>query len=387
MNMGFIKWITLAVATLVFFQACMNAPDEEAVTDNIPVGVTVTLTKEQFGRASITVGKPEIRTLSSIINARGMLIVNNSGDAIASTLIQGIVTDIFVRHGESISKGDPLCRLRHPSIVEVQQQYLEAVYDFQFAADNYERAKELRKENITSEKAFLKAESEFLLAKTSRQAALSTLQMVGIDPLNVEAGNLKEFIDIQSPISGRVNRIMAKIGSYVEINKELFEIVNLGEMLLQLKVFESDIPLIREGQAVEFSLSNLSDKIYGATIEATSSIMERGSRVLEVRARLNENIPDAFPGMFAAAQIKVKDTEALSIPLSAVVDEGGGEKYIFLLDSHSDDSYIFKKQSITTGIESGEFVELISNGNLDENTELVLSGVYYLKSEMLKELE
>jgi cobalt-zinc-cadmium efflux system membrane fusion protein len=387
MNRQFKIWLLFLSIFSIALNGCREAPQEEENAD-APAGIEmVSLTAEQYARAGITTGKPGIENMAETINARGTITVSNSGIAIASTLIEGIVTDIFVKYGESVTRGETLCRLRHPSIIEVQQKYLESTYALQLAQDNYERAKELRKENITSEKAFLKAESEFLLAGSSNQASLAELNMLGIDPADVKAGKIVEHIDIKSPISGNVNNIMAKIGGYVEINEGLVEIVDLNEMILKLKIFESDIPEIEIGHSLIFTLSNVNDIPHKATIESTSSIMEQGTRALDVRAALAEKVPDAHPGMFVAAHINIGEKKALAIPAGAVMEEDEKERFVFVLDAREEGVYHFKKKQVMTGTVSGDLVEILPGQNIDQNTEVVLTGVYYLKSEMLKELE
>jgi cobalt-zinc-cadmium efflux system membrane fusion protein len=387
MNRQFKIWLLFLSIFSLALNGCREASQEEEVSDTPAAVETVSLSAEQYKRAGITTGKPGMEKLAQKINARGIITVSNSGIAIASTLIEGIVTDIFVQYGESVNRGEALCRLRHPSIIEAQQKYLESTYALQLAKDNYERAKELRKENITSEKAFLKAESEFLLATSSNQASLAELNMIGIDPANVEAGKIVEYIDIKSPISGKVNEIMAKIGEYVEINEVLVEIVDLEELILKLKVFESDIPDIRIGQSLVFTLSNVNDIPYKATIEATSSIIEQGTRALEVRAGLAEKVTEAYPGMFVAASINAGEKNALAIPAAAIAEEGEDEKYVFVLDSSEEGVYHFVKKPVMIGTSSDNLVEILPGQDIDQNTEVVITGVYYLKSEMLKELE
>lgn len=379
----------LAFTFSMLLFGCNNAPDEESVVNEQEDKKenTVSLTSEQYKRAGIETGNLLTRKLASSVDARGMIAVKPEGQAFVSTLNEGIIETIFVEYGEIVNVGTPLCRISHPSIIQAQQGYLEDLYEFRLAEDNYERSKELRKENITSEKAFLKSESEFMLARSSKQASYTQLEMIGIDPQKVEKGEISDFVDLKSPISGKINKINASPGTYVGINEKLFDIVALDKMILELKVFESDIPLIRKGQEVIFTLSNLNDIPHRAEVVATSSIMERGSRVLEVQASLLEKLPDVYPGMFAAASVKVNEKEALSLPNSAVLEEGENEHYLFILLDENENSSTFQRISVTTGIQTDNYTEILPGSGLTEGTKIVVSGVYYLKSELLKELD
>ncbi len=379
--------LAFTVSMLLF--GCKDAPKEESVVNEQEDKKenTVSLTSEQYKRAGIETGNLVTRKLASSVDARGMIAVKPEGQAFVSTLTEGIIETIFVEYGEIVNVGTPLCRVSHPSIIQAQQGYLEDLYEFRLAEDNYERVKELRKENITSEKAFLKSESEFMLARSSKQASYTQLKMIGIDPDKVEQGEISNFIDLKSPISGKINKINASPGTYVGINEKLFDVVSLDKMILELKVFESDIPLIRKGQKVVFTLSNLNDIPHRAEVVATSSFMERGSRVLEVQAKLLEKLPDVYPGMFAAASVKVNEKEALSLPNSAVLEEGENEHYLFILLDDNENTHTFQRIPVTTGIQTNNYTEIIPGEGLTEGTDIVVSGVYYLKSELLKELD
>lgn len=379
----------LAITFSMLLLGCKDAPKEESVVNEQEEKKenTVSLTSEQYKRAGIETGNLVTRKLASSVDARGMIAVKPEGQAFVSTLTEGIIEAIFVEYGEIVSVGTPLCRISHPSIIQAQQGYLEDLYEFRLAEDNYERSKELRKENITSEKAFLKSESEFMLARSSKQASYTQLEMIGIDPQKVEKGEISDFVDLKSPISGKINVINASPGTYVGINEKLFDIVALDKMILELKVFESDIPLIRKGQEVIFTLSNLNDIPHRAEVVATSSIMERGSRVLEVQASLLEKLPNVYPGMFAAASVKVDEKEVLSLPNSAVLEEGENKHYLFILLDENENSSTFQRIPVTTGIQTDNYTEIIPGEGLTEDTDIVVSGVYYLKSELLKELD
>lgn len=377
----------IAAIVILILSGCREQVTQEPVSEITHEGDIVTLTKAQYDRAGITTGKLIKRKLTENIDARGIVDVKPDGIAAVSTIVEGIVKEIFVDPGEKINRDDLLCRLTHPSIIEVQQKYLESLYNLELASSSYERAKELKKENISSEKAFQKAEAEYLLARSASQASKTRLEMLGIDPEMASRGEVRDYVDIKSPISGRVNKINARLGSYTEISEELFEIVDTDKLILELKIFESDIPLIKPGQKVIFTLSNLDETPHHATVVSISGIMEKGARVLLVLAEITGGIPEAYPGMFCAASIKVNESEVLSVPASAILEEGDGITSLFILIEERDDVYYFQKVGAEAGVRDENLVEIIPGENIGQDSEIVTSGVYYLKSELIKQLD
>jgi hypothetical protein len=66
------------------------------------------------------------------------------------------------------------------------------------------------------------------------------LRALGINPNNLNAGNIKRSVAVTSPVSGYISSVNVKMGQYVSPTERLFDVVNTGDIHLALKVFEKD---------------------------------------------------------------------------------------------------------------------------------------------------
>jgi cobalt-zinc-cadmium efflux system membrane fusion protein len=78
---------------------------------------------------------------------------------------------------------------------------------------------------------------------------------MGINPENLNAGNIRRSIAVSSPVSGYISSVNVKIGQYVSPTDRLFEVVNTDDVHLALSVFEKDLNKISVGQRV-FAYTN-----------------------------------------------------------------------------------------------------------------------------------
>src|SRR6185369_16173516 len=87
----------------------------------------VALTKEQFKTVGIELGKIEQRNLNTVVKANGYTTVPPQNAANVSTLIGGVVKDIYVLEGTYVSKGKVLATLQNLDVVQMQEDYNSAI--------------------------------------------------------------------------------------------------------------------------------------------------------------------------------------------------------------------------------------------------------------------
>jgi cobalt-zinc-cadmium efflux system membrane fusion protein len=73
---------------------------------------------------------------------------------------------------------------------------------------------------------------------------------MGINPENLNAGNIRRSIAVSSPVSGYISSVNVKIGQYVSPTDRLFEVVNTDDVHLALSVLKKDLNKISVGQRV-----------------------------------------------------------------------------------------------------------------------------------------
>ena len=73
------------------------------------------------------------------------------------------------------------------------------------------------------------------------------LLILGIDPGSLTEDNISGVTAVKSPISGYVRMVNVNIGKYVNPTDVMFEIVNPGNIILELTIFEKDVRFVAGG--------------------------------------------------------------------------------------------------------------------------------------------
>lgn len=289
----------------------------------------VTLTEIQFKTIGIETGSIEMKNLNTVIKANGYTAVPPQNMANLSTLIGGVVKDIYVLEGTFVSKGKTLATIQNLEVTEMQEDYNSAIATIEYLQLEYNRQKTLSDENVNPRKTFQEVKSKLAVERAKAQAAKNKLQA-----LNVSLNGNTSLIPIVSPISGYVGKINITKGAFAATGITLFEVVDNSQMHLDLNVFEKDLGKISVGQEVDFVLTNQSNKVIKGKIFGINKSFSNESKTVAVHAKINPtDAKDLISGMYVAASININNQLVQALPKDAVVRNG--EKYYIYIQEVS----------------------------------------------------
>jgi len=160
------------------------------------------------------------------------------------------------------------------------------------------------------------------------------------------------------------------VGSAVSPAAAPFSVVAADALVFAAQVDEADIARIEVGQDVEVSLDAFADEAFAATVERidrTAVTTTTGGTAFTVICRIKGG-PDALIGMNGSAEIVVQSIEdVLSVPVEAVLDEGG-ETFVYVIDGTT-----AVKSVVTVGRFTDTRAE-IADG-LDEGDNVAVTGL------------
>ena len=325
-------FLSFAFLCLVFI-SCNNKNDatEEEHTDEETTN-EVALSEAQFKTVGIETGSIEMKNLNTVIKANGYTAVPPQNSANISTLIGGVVKDIFVLEGTYVAKGKTLATIQNLDIVEMQEDYNSAIANIEYLQLEYDRQKTLTDENVNARKTVQDVKAKLAVENARAQAAKTKLQM-----LNVGTKITSSVIPILSPISGYVSKINITKGAYAETGTSLFEVVDNSQMHLDLNVYEKDLGNISIGQEVDFVLTNQSNKSIKGKIFGINKSFSNESKTVAVHAKINPNdAKDLISGMYVSANININNATVEALPKDAIVKDG--DKYfIFIQEEHHEE--------------------------------------------------
>jgi len=320
--------IFLLYSFLLILNSCGEKKTEE-VREEEKSETEVALTATQFETVGIETGSIEMKNLNTIIKANGYTTVPPQNMANVSTLIGGVVKEIYVLEGTFVAKGKTLATLQNLEVAEMQEDYNAAVANIEYLQLEYNRQKTLTEEDVNPRKVFQEVKAKLAVEKARAQAARNKLQA-----LHVSLSGKSSLVPIIAPISGYVGKIGITKGTFAETGVTLFEVIDNTQMHLDLNVFEKDLGKISVGQEVDFVLTNQSNKSIKGKIFGINKSFSNESKTVAVHAKINpSDAKDLISGMYVAANINITNQTVQALPKDAIV-RNGDKYYIYMQDEH-----------------------------------------------------
>lgn len=336
----------------------------------------IEVTQEQFVAMKMEIAELQEREFDTTVKAAGKIDVPPKDRVKVTSFVGGYVKSTSLLVGSKVTKGQALLVLESPEYIDLQQSYMEIAGQIDFLYSEYVRQKTLFDEKISSQKKYLEAESNYKRAKAVYESLRQKLNVLHINPSQVEKGTFSSQITIYSPISGDVTAINVNVGMAVSPSDVIMEIVNTEALHLELAVFEKDVFSLHNGQKLRFTIPQVGDDEFEAVVSQIGKSVEGSDRIVNIYASLAPNIRQKMlTGMFVEAQLIASSRKALSVPFDAITSEEG-KQYILALESEKDKQYIFKKQLIKTGERNGDWIEIIADDTILSNQKILFKGVY-----------
>jgi Cu(I)/Ag(I) efflux system membrane fusion protein len=128
---------------------------------------------------------------------------------------------------------------------------------------------------------------------------------VQIDEI-IERNEAKDHFVLKAPIGGVVVAKNVKEGDYVKTGEVLFRIVDLSNLWAELDAYESDLPWLRYGQDVVFSVEGVPGETFHGQISFIEPEVNRKTRTVAVRVNVPNPDGRFKPGMFVRSIVAAR---------------------------------------------------------------------------------
>lgn len=379
-----IYYSILFLSTLLI--GCTNKSDKttekEGEHEVLPPN-TVEMNDAQCKAAEIELGKVDLKPLSNLLKVNGLINVPPQNLVSISAPMGGFVKNTVLVPGSPVKKGQVLAMLENIEFIELQQNYLESKNNLEYTEADYNRQKDLYKENVSSAKSFQQVVSEYKNLKTKVAALKQKLELIGININQLQEDKIVSAIPIISPLSGYVKNVNINIGKYVIPTDVMFEIVNNQKLTLELTLFEKDVNSIVIGQKVHFTMPDNKDREQSAVIYQVGKSISTENTIIAYATIDNED-KYLLPGMFVNAYIETNNNSVTALPSESVLTFDD-KNYIFIFSEKKKEGdkivTLFQMIEIKKGASSNGYTEIILPKNFDiEKIKVVLKGAYNLLS-------
>lgn len=285
-----------------------------------------------------------------------------------SSEVSGEVTELLVKEGDVVKKGQLLCKVR-PDVLQSGYERAVASYNSQKAAvaaseqalaqnqanfvnaeATYKRNVELYNKKVISASEFDAAKAAYLSAKANLASAKENVTGAKFG-LEQSGANVKEAganlakTTIYSPVDGVVSKLSIELGDRIlgtsqMAGTEIMRISNLNTMEVNVDVNENDINRVNVGDSAVVEVDAFADKKFrGIVTEIASSSTSVGTTTsssvdqvtnFSVKVRLlpdsysqvkggAKDLPSPFrPGLSATVDIESESVTGLAVPIQAV---------------------------------------------------------------------
>ena len=379
----------LVISFIVLLSSCGSAPAESAEEHHEEEENTVELTGAQMKTANVTFGNVEQKQISGTIKVNGELDVPPQQLVSVSVPFGGFLKNTPLLQGSRVQKGQVIATIENSEYIQLQQDYLEARNEFEFAKIDFERQQQLSTENVNSQKTFQQSKASYQTWTAKKSGLQAKLKLLNIDLENLEKGNITSTANIYSPINGFVTEVNVNIGKFVSPTDVLFEIVDTEHLHAELIIFEKDVPKIKIGQKVRFTLAN-------ETAERIATVYLIGreistDRTIRIHCHIDKEDKNLLPGMYLKAIVEAGSASVNALPDQAIVDFQG-KKYVFAAGeekpSDSDnkegeqEGTHFTMIEVTTGNSELGYTEVFLPENWKTETQVVVTGAYSILSKI-----
>jgi cobalt-zinc-cadmium efflux system membrane fusion protein len=168
-----------------------------------------------------------------------------------SVAVGGILKYTKLLPGMKFKKGEILAVMEHPEYLQIQTDYLKAKALNELSEKNFVRQKELYENKAISEKEFEIIRADYVKNKAEYQQLRKKLELLYLNPDQLDAGNMSPQIRIPAPFDGFVTELSATVGKYISPGEAMFEFVDPSDIHLNIKVPENLLHNVSIGNIVE----------------------------------------------------------------------------------------------------------------------------------------
>ena len=376
--------ISIFIALGFMFYSCGNSEKEsnDESSEILNNDNLISVSFEQFEGSDMELGKIQEKSFPIRVEATGMIDVPPENKAMINSYTEGYVKETPLLVGDEVKKGQFLVSLENPEYIQLQQDYLDAMEQMKYLKSEYDRQKTLMDENITSEKNFLKAESDYKRNLSKYTSLRKKLQMLNLDPKAIENGNISSVIRIYAPISGSITEMNINNGMYVSSATPLMQIVDRDHIHIELDVFEKDVMKIKKGQELKFLIPEAQSDTIEGKVHLVGTSISNQKRTVKVHGHFldEEDQKDLATGMFVQAYIVIDSKKEKALPENSIVSLEEND-YVLVLKEKNDSGYAFSREKVTTGDSFDGLTIIRNSSDFTENVQFLTKGAFPLITE------
>ena len=382
----------LVLLTMILALGACSSREEGSRTSLEKKGGTkrIIMTLQSVKDIGLECSAADIQPLKKELVIAAILTAHQDREAQVGTMVQGRVSKVLVNLGDRVQIGQELMQIEGVEIGEIKSGFIKAKAHLAYADAAFRRQQALMEQNIGAQKSLLEAQAEFEKARAEFTAEDRRIHSIGLNDEDVEkfvdnsSGNSIEshiggILPIKAPIAGVVFERNVVIGQLVDPSTTAFKIINTSVLWVDGQVHEGDVSALRGRPEVTVVVPPVSRTAIRAQLLYVGETVDQQTRMVKVRAAVQNSAQMLKPGMFAEMHIPSGENLKGIVVREESLIKDGSEHYVFVALNDT----TFEKREVVPGLVSGELVEVKTGVSRGEK--VVTKGSFMLKSELKKD--
>lgn len=333
---GWIKWIVISITLAAVVGGLVvwkiSAASKGAGTDGKKLDAD-----KVFEFAKNDIATVQSQNLGLVIPVSGS--VRPVMQAMVKSKVAGEVAKVYVREGERVAAGQVLVSIDIADLKardDAQRAMAaETKARLDLATKNEANNRVLLSKNFISQNAFDGVANSVQVAEANHQSSLAQAAITA-----------KALADAQvrAPFKGIVAKRTVNVGEKITADAPLMQIVDLSKMELEAPVPVGDIPSVKIGQEIAFTVDGFTGREFKGKVERINPAAETGSRSISIFVTLQNADGALKGGMFANGTLAaVGRGDVNTLPIATLIEEGG-QTFVYALHDGS-----IERKPITIG--------------------------------------
>lgn len=254
----------------------------------------VTMSKEAVALSRIETAAVARFFPTAEVRLYGLVTYDETSVARLTAYFPGRIERLFVNYvGVPVSAGEHMAEVYSPELLAAFEELRQVADAAGSSRSGSDLVRSLTRDTLTAVREKLR-----LFGLTAEQIHA------------VEEGRFdSDRLAVHAPIGGVVTHLAVREGDYVQTGAPIATVADLSRLWLDMEAYESQLPLLRWGQPVTFTVEARPGETFEGRISFIEPMVDARTRTAAVRVAVENREQKLKPGMFVSAVVQTRVAE------------------------------------------------------------------------------
>ncbi|PWT97180.1 MAG: efflux RND transporter periplasmic adaptor subunit [Bacteroidetes bacterium] len=284
-------------------------------------------------------------------------LIASTNEAKLSFKVGGIISKIYVKEGDKVTKGQLLATL---DLTEINAQVQQAQQNVDKANRDMSRVNNLFRDTVATLE-------QLQNATTQKEIASQGLKIAQFN---------QQYSQIRATEDGTILKKIANEGENISTGAPVFYFsgTSTNDWVVRFGVADKDWAVLSKGDKADVFIDAYPQKIFSGNVSELAAGADPASGTYEVEIKINPEGLRLAPGLFSKVELKTRAQQNVAlVPIEALAEGDGKKGFVYSIAA---DGKKVKKNPVTIAFLEKDKVA-ISDG-LENISKVITSGVGYL---------